>query len=118
MSYCPFVGIYFIVISPWVGFVPEKVDVPKLLIQKLEAVCLVPPFRKNIEGYLTANRILKSIVRELSLQDFDKLLSDTILLVIFLKVVSFLRRAVSSYRRDVDKSAAILYEGSPHYGDV
>ena len=87
-------------------------DLLKLLVcNVLEAECLVPAVREDIERNLSADRVREAVVGELLLQDLDKSWADAMLLlrqvsilwtaryeptclVIFLEVKTFLNSVV------------------------
>lgn len=51
------------VVSAGVGLIAEEVNLV-VVGQELQAVGLVPSYRKNVEANLSANRILKPIIRK------------------------------------------------------
>jgi hypothetical protein len=105
------VGKDLVIITTGESLVPEEVDIAvAVLLQVLQAVGLVPTNRENIEGDLTADRVLQAVVGELLLQELDHVLADVVGLVVLFKVVSLLLAAVSADGAHVQHTVAELDE--------
>jgi hypothetical protein len=60
-----------------VCLIAKEVDCLELLVlHVIQAIGLVPPMWENVKGYLAADRVRQAVVRELLLQDADKLCAD------------------------------------------
>ena len=53
----------FVVVSSGVGLITEEVNLV-VVGQELQAVCLVPTNRKDVETNLSANRVLQPVIRK------------------------------------------------------
>ena len=49
MSNSPFVFVKLIVIATWISFVPEKMNLSELFVQKLQTISLVPSYWEYVE---------------------------------------------------------------------
>jgi hypothetical protein len=103
VSDSPLIAVDLPVIAAWVRFVTEEVDLvvhhatPFFLVRNvLQAVCLVPASRENVEGDLSANRVCEAKVGECFLELRDHGGSDVVLDVVGLVVIALLDRRVTA----------------------
>lgn len=101
---------YFVIITSFACLVSIEVNVPLIIIQEFEAVSLIPSSWENIKWNLTSNWVSQRKIRESCLQDFNKVSSNMMLMIIFLEFVSLLQRTISPNRRNVNHSSSVLNE--------
>lgn len=105
------------VVAPFVGLVSEEVDLI-VLLQKPEAVGLVPTHWEDVETDLPSDGILDPQVGEFLLQGLDECLPDEVLMVILLELFSFHLGAVPSNWRHVDQSRSVLNESASFHWNL
>jgi hypothetical protein len=120
------IGVDLVVVATLESLVTKEVNVLVgdaigllgLVLEVPEAVGLVPASGEYIEGNLTTNGEGETEMTESLLEDSDELLADLGILVVLLKVVSFLCAGVTADGTDVDHAVTELDEGSTLDGNV
>lgn len=92
------------IVAPRTRLISKEVNLIILTLKESEAKSLVPTLRKNIKTDLTSDRISKIKVCKLLFESCYEVFSYVVFLVIDFKSVSFLSRAVSPNRGDVEHS--------------
>mmetsp|Transcript_2583 Transcript_2583/g.10827 ORF Transcript_2583/g.10827 Transcript_2583/m.10827 type:complete len:260 (-) Transcript_2583:1-780(-) len=101
-----------VVVATFVCLVPEEVHlVEVLLVHEAKAVRLVPSRREDVEGDLAADAVREVVLAlELGSHRLDHGLANLVHIVIRLKVVPLLARAIPTDGTDVEHSSAELDE--------
>lgn len=89
--------IDLVIVTTNISLVTKEVDLV-IFLEVFQTICFIPANRKNIKTYLPSNRVFQAIIMELILQSFDKGLPYVMLVIIFLKFISFFLRAISADR--------------------
>ena len=113
-----FVNIDFVVITPVVASVAPKVNFIEIVLHKLETEAFVPTNWKHIKRYLAANGKLKVEVCELLFQNIYESLSNLVLVIIQLKLISLLARTVPPNGTHIQHAISILHKCAPLYRDI
>lgn len=77
------------IVATWLTLVTEEMDLIVILLNKLQAVALVPALGEDIEGNLSANRESEKLIAEFLLQLFNEGLAHTSIFVIPFKFITF-----------------------------
>ena len=113
MANCPAVGEDLVVVATRLRLVPEKVNLLKVLLDKLEAVALVPALGKGVDGDLTADDKAEAEVAKLLLQGNLEGGPEAVDLVIRGKSVPIGLATTAAHRAQVDQAGAELDKGAP-----
>ena len=118
MPYSSRVSKYLMVISTWLAFVPEEMNLFVFLLYELQAETFVPTFGEYIKANLPTNWKGQQIVCKLLSESFYECLSDSCPFVKLFKLFSLLSRAITADRTHINHTCPIFYESPSLDGDV
>lgn len=109
----------FIVVPAGRSLVAKKVNFAKgALLQMTKTKGLVPTVGKDVNRNLSADRVFELVVGKGGLEGTHQASANLMLVVIGLKVETFLVRAVAANRTDVDHGIAKLDKAAALHGNV
>ncbi|KAH3667606.1 hypothetical protein OGATHE_003129 [Ogataea polymorpha] len=103
MSNSSLVRVDLVVVASLVGLVTKEVDLLEALaFYVTQTIGFVPASRENVKRNLATDGVSQSQVWEIVLESLNHLLSDLVLQVVLLVVISLLGGGVSSNWRNID----------------
>ena len=146
MANCSRIAVDLIVVATLICPVAKEVDCSVInptgelgfVLEMLQAICLIPTSREDIEGYLTTNWVSavsispiwsvlvcnntnysrQAQTRELLLQCSYERLPNLVLLIIPFKLISLLYTYISANRTNIHHAIPELHKRAPLYRDI